>query len=388
VRDFIAGLGSLGAEIVPASDRIVVTRPDARDRRDPVAVHVEEGGAPARFLLGLAAVTGAPVTLTGGSRLSARPFAALAGALADLGATVTGGPGLPITVRGPLRGGPLRAGLTAESSQFVSALLLVAPAMERPLDLELLGPIRSAPYIDLTVEVLRRAGARVERDGARFRVEPGFSRSAGPLHAPVDWSGSVPMLAAAPLLGCPTFVPGLELPSSHPDAAFAAMADSMGIELRAQEGGVLAGGRIARGGTFDLGGCPDLAPALAVLGSVAPGGIEVENATQLRVKESDRVEDLVAMLKAAEIPAVARSDGFAVPGCWADSRPVSAAALPLDPRGDHRLAMAAAMIGLVRPVVVRHAEAVGKSFPGFFDVFPAGGRWRRGGGDRDVGRLT
>jgi 3-phosphoshikimate 1-carboxyvinyltransferase len=388
VRDFIGALGTLGAEIAPASDRIVVMRPIDRQRSGAVSVHVEEGGAPARFLLALAAATASDVTLTGGARLSMRPVSALAGALAQLGATVRGGPGLPISVRGPLRGGKLRAALSNESSQFVSALLLVAPLMDEGLDLTLTGTVRSAPYIELTLAMMRRAGARVDREGNRFVVEAGFADGVSDLVAPIDWSGAVPMLAAAALIGRPTFVPGLVLSSPHPDAAFAGVAEALGMALRAMEGGVEASGRVRRGGVFDLGGCPDLAPHLAVLGAIAPGGVTVENAPQLRLKESDRIDDLVAMLGRAEIPARGRPDGFSVPGCWAAARPESEVAVPLDPRGDHRLAMAAALVGLVRPVVVHHAEVVAKSFPGFFDVFPAEGRWRHGEPATGSARLT
>jgi 3-phosphoshikimate 1-carboxyvinyltransferase len=388
VTGFVAALGALGAQIAPASDRIVVLAPIDRGAGGAASVHVEEGGAPARFLLALAATVRREVTLTGGARLGRRPFQALAAALADLGATVGGGPGLPITVRGPLRGGPLRAELCTETSQFASALLLVAPAMERPLALELSGPIASEPYVELTVRMLRRAGARIERRGAWFRVEPGFGRAGDPLVAPVDWSGAVPMLAAAPLIGRAVHVPGLLLQSDHPDAAFARVAEALGMELAARDGGVVASGRVSRGGAFDLRGAPDLAPHLAVLGALAPEGITITNATHLRVKESDRIADLVAMLNAAGIPSLARPDGIATPGCFADARPADDLALPLDPRGDHRLAMAGALIGLMRPVVVRDAQVVAKSFPGFFEVFPAGGRWRRAGAEPGPARLT
>src|SRR5262249_41169210 len=148
-------------------------------------------------------------------RLSARPFAALGAALQRLGARVTGGPGLPITVRGPLRGGTLQAELSNETSQFVSALLLVAAAMEHGLDLTLTGVVRSAPYIDLTIATMRRAGVRVERSANRFRVGPGFEPVREDLVAPIDWSGAVPMLASAALMGRPTFVPHLALRSPH-----------------------------------------------------------------------------------------------------------------------------------------------------------------------------
>jgi 3-phosphoshikimate 1-carboxyvinyltransferase len=388
VRDFITALGALGAQIAPASDRIVVMRPIDRERTEAERVHVEEGGAPARFLLALAASCRAPITLTGGARLGARPFAALAAALARLGAEVSGGPGLPLTVRGPMRGGALKAELSAETSQFVSALLLVAPAMKDGLDLTLTGAVRSAPYIDLTIAMMRRAGARIEREGLRFRVDPGFDPPRDELVAPIDWSGAVPILAAAAIIGRPTFVPALAFRSPHPDSAFASIAAAIGFELRERADGVEARGAPVRGGSFDLSGAPDLAPHLAVLGALAPGGITVTNAPQLRVKESDRIHDLVAMLAPAGLRVAARPDGFAVPGVWARARPKDEIAVPLDPRGDHRLAMAAALVGLLRPVVVQHAEVVSKSFPTFFDVFPGGGRWRHDTQSAGADRLT
>jgi 3-phosphoshikimate 1-carboxyvinyltransferase len=162
----------------------------------------------------------------------------------------------------------------------------------------------------------------------------------------------------------------------------------MGLQLEERDGGVEARGKVKRGGSFDLGASPDLAPALAALGPVCPGGITVCNAPQLRLKESDRIADLVAMLHQAEIPAEAKPDGFVVPGCWAESRPEGEVALPLDPKGDHRLAMAAALLGLVRPVVIHDADVVRKSFPTFFRVFPAGGKWRGGIEESGPSRLT
>ena len=113
------------------------------------------------------------------------------------------------------------------------------------------------------------------------------------------------MLAAAAFLERPTFVPGLALRSPHPDAAFAHVATTLGLELRERDGGVEARGTPRRGGAFDLCGRPRSRAALAVLGAIAPGGISVDRAPHLRLKESDRIADLVSMLGAAGIPAVA-----------------------------------------------------------------------------------
>ncbi len=385
---FLSALGRLGVELVPASDRVVVVRTIDRRASGAVAIHVEEGGAPARFLIALAAIGRRSVTVTGGPRLSARPFAPLIEALRSLGAEVAGGPGLPVTIRGPLHGGIVEADLAAESSQFVSALLLVAPSCAEAVEVRATGAVVSAPYIDLTLDVIRRAGGRVHADGSCWRVEPGFGPAPRDLHADVDWSGAATMLAAAAFLGVPVRVPGLRLASPHPDAAFAELARELGLLVEEDDGGVRCSGRVIRGGVFDLNRTPDLAPVVAALGALTADGVTVLGAPHLRLKESNRIDHLVAVLTEAGVQAEARDDGFVVRGPIAMTEETAKLAIPVDPRGDHRLAMTAALFGLARPVIVRNAQVVSKSFPTFFEVFPAGGHWISEDVRRASSRLT
>ncbi|HYC78048.1 MAG TPA: hypothetical protein VEI02_10510 [Planctomycetota bacterium] len=378
VLQFVAALTALGAEIVVDREGLRVLRGISRRAVEPARVRIEEGAAPARFLAALAATTRRPVLLETGPRLAARPFGGLFDALRETGARVeASGDAPPATIIGPARGGCVAAALGGETSQFLSALLLAAPAFVEPCEFTVEGPIVSRGYVDLTVETLRAAGARLRVGDGWWLTEPGFGPGVETLEAPTDWSGAAPLLAVAAFLGRPVRVPGLRS-GGHPDAAFAGSAAALGLDVTFAADGAEARPRppvrAASPRTLDLGGCPDLAPTLAALAALAPGGARLVGAPHLRLKESDRVEGVVALLRAAGVDAAPRDDGLEVTGAWADpaARARAAEVGPFDApiRGDHRLAQAAALLGLVRPATIRGAECVSKSFPGFFERFP------------------
>jgi 3-phosphoshikimate 1-carboxyvinyltransferase len=378
VKTFVGGLRALGAEIEADAAAIVVRRGISRSRTEPATIRVEDGAAPARFLMALAATCRRPVRLETGARLAARPFAPLAAALRELGASIAsdrGDDAPPFTVRGPMHGGMIEAAPAAESSQFLSALLLAAPACGEPCELACEGPFVSSGYVDLTVRALRSAGARVRADGGWWLVETGFHGGEETVAAPPDWSGAAPMLAAAAFLGRAVLVRGLSLAQTHPDAKFVGIARGLGLDLIENDEGATCAGRPTCGGEIDVGDCPDLAPTLAALGTLAPGGVVLRGAPHLRLKESDRIASLVVLLQAAGVRAEERADGLLVPGAFADvdvGAPARRDASPFDApcARDHRLVQAAALLGLARPARIDDASCVGKSFPGFFDVFP------------------
>src|SRR5205814_2611488 len=123
-------------------------------------VHAAESGTVARFALALAALADGETTFDASERMRERPIAPLAGALRDLGATVDRD-ALPLTVKGPIRGGHVAVS-GSQSSQFASALLLVAARLERGIELEITGSLVSAPFVDLTIAALEKRGVRVD----------------------------------------------------------------------------------------------------------------------------------------------------------------------------------------------------------------------------------
>jgi 3-phosphoshikimate 1-carboxyvinyltransferase len=366
VRAFLDGAVALGAAIERDAASIRVHRGYLRRSRDPATIRVEDGAAPARFLLAAAAASSRAVDLRTGDRLARRPFAGLVRALRTLGATIDAAPldAPPFRIVGPAGGGFVRADLGAETGQFLSALLLLAPMLGEPLEIEADGVVRSAGYVAMTVDMLRRAGVSLRAEGGWFLAEPGFDGPEPRFDAPVDWSSAAPLLAAGAILERRVVVRGLRVDDPQPDAAFAKIAAEMGCDVGVSSEGVFCAGRPRRGGEIDVGPCPDLAPTLAVLAAFAPGGASLRGAP-------DRVFALARLLRAAGVPARERDDGLDIEGVWVDAKPEPLRApFPAAVEGDHRLAQAAALLALIRPAAIDDAACVQKSFPGFFDVFP------------------
>ena len=367
---FVKGLETLGVPLRRDADAVVITGPIPQGG-DPVTLHAHDGGAPARFLLAVGALSRRSVTVAGSDRLSDRPMEPLLEALRRLGATVTGGPGLPATVRGPLVGGRRVGGDGRRSSQFLSALLLVSPAVAGGVAFDVEAGQVSGPYLDLTRAVMADAGVQVDAD-----LEVPESANYGTVDVAVegDWSGATALLAVSPFVERPVLVSSLNEKSLQPDREFLDHLMRLGLQIdRPGEGAVRVSGSVLRGGTFNLSACPDVAPALAAVASLAPEPVRIEGAGHLRLKESDRIETLVAILTACGVAASSRDDGLEVRGPieFADG-----ATAVVNVRGDHRMVMAAALVGLRRPVWIDDAGCVSKSFPGFFRRWPGALEWR------------
>jgi 3-phosphoshikimate 1-carboxyvinyltransferase len=296
----------------------------------------------ARFLMALAALRDARTVIDGSPRLCQRPMRPLCEALRRLGVTVEGNR-LPVALRGPIRGSEIFLESDA-SSQFASALILIvdrAPGLR----VQVHGR-ESISYVGLTAHVQRTFRSP-------YRVEP-------------DYGAAAPFAAAAAASGGDLLLEELGWSSPQPDARFFWILRLLGAEVSQTDGGIRIRGGALRGCTLDLSLCPDLGPVLGVLGALAEGATVVWGAPHLAFKESDRIRTTTALVRALGGEAEAREDGFVVEG----GRPLHGT--PVSAEGDHRIAMAAAVAGTCIPgVVVEGAEAVAKSYPGFFEDLDA-----------------
>jgi len=311
-------------------------------------------GTAVRFTAALALIAPGPVTLDGVPAMRRRPLHGLLAALEALGARVElhGLPGcVPVTLHPPahLGAAPEQIALDASaSSQLLSALLLVAPRLPRGLTVKLSGPLPSAPYVDLTVDVLRHFGAGVTMEGGqRFRVEPGGLRAA--VYAVEgDWSSASYPLAAGHLLGRSVIVPNAPAGSHQGDRVFPDL-------LRALAG---PGPR-----QLDLHETPDVAPTVATCALFATGETTLTGLATLRVKESDRLAVLARGFRAVGAVVEEQPDGLRI-----SSGPTRGHVV-LDPDGDHRMAMCFGLLGLRLPGVrVTDPGCVTKSYAGFFEM--------------------
>lgn len=348
------------------TDAVVLSEALEALRAGASTIDASDGGAPGRFLLSVSAATGACCVLNGSERLRKRPFGPLINALRALGATIecqSEEGYLPLKIEGAATGVSVSVD-SSQSSQFASALLLVAPVLPSGLELTATTPV-SDGYMDLTVNVLREFGATVAESklgsDRLFRVGGGLHPPTAFL-VPQDVSGAAFLWLAGVLGTNPVTVP-VARNGDHPDLQFLDCLEAMGATIIEADGSTTVGGELTRGGRFDLSGFPDSACALAVAAIVCGETVQVRGASHLRLKESDRCATMVEGARRLGVLARATDDGFVITGGTPLMNDVV-----LDAHEDHRVAMAFAALGTRHAVTIRGVDCVGKSFPEYFHV--------------------
>ena len=331
-------------------------------------VDLGNSGTGSRLILGLLACVPGHFRVDGTPRLRQRPMRPLLEALETLGSDVTSNDGfLPVDVRGrQIEGGCL--GIRPKvSSQFVSSLLLAAPLMEKGLELEVLGPLPSKPYLELTREVLEFFGASVTHEGlVRWRVAAGGLRPTA-FDVEGDWSAVAFAAAAVAVAGGSVSVRPLSAKSSQGDRAVCEILERAGLEVRFAGDEVVFTGAMTRAFEADLTATPDLFPALSVVAATGPSGSVLRGLDHLKHKESDRlavmVENLGSLGAVFEVSRTSVRVERAIERNRACGTVVTAA-------DDHRIAMAMAVAALAAgPLELDDDRCVGKSFPGFWPMW-------------------
>ncbi len=364
----LGSLRALGIEVVvdASGPTATVTGCDGAVPPGPATVDVRLSGTTARFLAPLLALGSGRYVLDAAPPFRLRPMGPVLAALRDLGAGVDdlGEPGhLPVAVRaGGLRGGTVQVAGDV-SSQFLSGLLLAAPATADGLTVEVTTPLVSGPYVDLTLATMRAFGAEVERpDPSTFVVAPSGYRATTYAVEP-DASAASYLLAAAAITGGRVRVEGLDDTALQGDARFAEVLSAMGAEVTVDARGTqVRGTGTLHGIEVDLAEMSDTAQTLAAVAVFADGPTRITGIGFIRAKETDRIAAVVAELRRCGIDADEEPDGFVVhPG-----RPRPAVVRTYD---DHRMAMSFALLGLVAPGIrIADPDCVAKTFPSYFEV--------------------
>lgn len=361
------GLAALGVPIHVEGDAWIVE--GARGKiRGGGKLFLGESGTSMRFLTAVAALGDEPSQLDGTPRLRERPMLELADGLGEIGGRIrlSDSGGLPLRAGGekPL-GGTVRMP-SGRSSQFASALMLIAPRLASGIDLRLEPPAVSIPYIVVTADVLRQFGVGVERpQELRFVVGSGDYRGRD-YRVDGDHSSASYFLAASAILGGRVRLDGLDPESAQPDARFSRILEAAGCRVSRGPDWieVESPGRVAPL-DLDMGEAPDLVPTLAVLALFAEGPSRLGGIAHLRHKESDRLEVLARNLRALGRDATTGPDYLAVGPL---TRPLRGATVTT--ASDHRMAMAFAVAGLRLPgVAIDDPACVAKSNPRFWEEF-------------------
>lgn len=350
----LEALSRLGATVTATGTDVTIHPAPLR----PADIDVGLAGTVFRFLAALAPLAG-EIRFTGDEAMARRPIAPLLDALSSLGATVTApdGASLPLTITGPVRGGRVLLDSSA-SSQFLSALLLAAPRYPGGLSIELTGAVPSGPHVDMTVGLLRAAGATVER------TERGWRVAEGPLHpgdieVEPDLSNAAPFLAAAAVTGgeVSTVWPAA---TTQPGALFPEILERMGATCR-REGGnlVVTGGRLTGIDSIDMSAAGELVPTLAAVAACASSPTRITGVAHLRGHETDRLAALETELTRAGVGARATDDGLII-------TPARLRPAIISSYEDHRMATFGAILGLVQDgIMVEDIACTSKTLPTF-----------------------
>ena len=339
-----------------------------------VSVDVGNAGTVMRFVPGLAALTSAVVAFDGDARARQRPVGPILAALRQLGAHIEDGgrAAVPFTVhgRGAVRGGTVVLDASG-SSQLVSGLLLSAPRFDEGIEIRHEGPpVPSAPHIAMTVRMLRAAGADVaELRSYAWRVAPG-RLALGAVTVEPDLSNAGPFLAAALVTGGTVTIGDWPRDSLQAAGAILDVLTRMGARCEVGADGLtISGTGRIRGITADLRDVNELAPVLTAAAAVAESPSVFTGLAHTRTHETDRLAALAKEINALGGDITELPDGLQI-----RPRPLRAGAAggPFGSYDDHRMVMAAAVLGLVVPGVrVAGADTVAKTFPDFMDVWAA-----------------
>jgi 3-phosphoshikimate 1-carboxyvinyltransferase len=359
-------LSQMGA-VITGSDPLTITGTHGRWAPADAPIYLGNSGTSMRLLAGVAALGTGTYRFTGTPRMHERPIQDLLDGLNQIGAAArsvddNGCPPVDIAA-GRITGNRVRL-RCADSSQYLSAMMLMAPCTTAGLHIEVTqGPV-SKPYIDLTADIMRRFGVTVDgMDYSAFHIPGGQHYRAGTYHVEPDSSQAGYFWAAAAITGTTVTVSGIRLSSLQGDTGLSDIFGKMGCRVTGGADGITVTGGALNGVSVDMGSMPDMVPTLAVVAAFADGVTDIGNVHHLRIKESDRLAAVATELRRMGIRVDTRSDGLTIHG----GHPRAADIQTYD---DHRMAMSFAVAGLQVPGVrIGNPSCVDKSFPRFWDVF-------------------
>ena len=359
---------SINIENLSNADDVRVMQQGLKVRNGEVDIH--HAGTAMRFLTAYFATReGSDVVLTGSSRMKERPILILVDALRKLGADISylGSEGYPpLGIRGKaleLNSISLPANV---SSQYISALLLVAPSLKQGLRLNLEGPITSIPYIRMTLQLLNELGINTEFEGQQIRVHPATDVALKKMTVESDWSSASYFysIIAQSEPGSTIVLSSYKTTSLQGDSVLQKIYNDFGVETRFEGESI----RISKVGParishldYDLTEAPDLAQTLAVSCFGLGISCKLTGLHTLKIKETDRLQALQN-----ELSKLGGKISITANSLELESRDALNSGIYIDTYNDHRMAMAFAPLALHTPIYINDAGVVSKSYPDFW----------------------
>ncbi|MDB4614092.1 3-phosphoshikimate 1-carboxyvinyltransferase [bacterium] len=324
---------------------------------------LENSGTSIRFLTALAATANGQFTLDGSTRMRERPIADLVKALNQVGPTISCEPGTgcpPVAIQtSGLTGGPLSVKANI-SSQYLSGIMMAAPAAKSTVDITIAGERVSQPYIDMTIDVMSQFGVTVDETDDGYSIQPQQYKACDYSIEP-DASAASYFFATAAITGGKVTVEGLTRQALQGDVKFIDALQQMGCTITYGDDSITVEGGKLTGIDIDMNAISDTAQTLAAVAVFADGPTNIRNVAHNRFKETDRIAAVATELRQLGIKVDEHEDGMTIyPG------PVKPATI--ETYDDHRMAMSFALIGLKADGVrIADPGCTSKTYPNFFD---------------------
>jgi 3-phosphoshikimate 1-carboxyvinyltransferase len=355
---------SLGVNIKIGESSINVMGTENLEVKNP-NINCHESGSTLRFLIPVAATIGKEVTFEGEGKLVERPLDSYYEIFDEQNIDYKNNNGkLPLTINGKLNPGNYKIKGNI-SSQFISGLLFALPLLDGDSKIIVTTELESKPYVDLTIDMLKRFSVSVENNNYReFDIKGNQKFKSADYRVEGDFSQAAFWLVAGSL-GADVICDGLDIDSLQGDKAILEIIESMDGELFIDSNKIKALPRKTKGTVIDASQCPDLVPVLTVLAALSEGTTEIINAARLRIKESDRLSAISSELNKIGAEVEERADGLIIRG------KSTLRGGKVNSWNDHRIAMSMAIASLKceEPVIIENADCVKKSYPDFWRHF-------------------
>ena len=334
-------------------------------------IDVENSGTTIRIATAIAAISPNKTILSGDSSIKKRPMKPLLDSLESLGAKCLSTDGKPpVTVSGRIKGGKVKI-IGDVSSQFISALLIIAPRLENGLELDIEGNIVSKPYIDSTIASMEKFGVEVEvvEKYRKYKIKHQTYKPTE-FTVPSDFSNLSLILAADVLVGNNVSIKISMSDLPQGDELFIDILEKMGVTIKLQNDTITLKSPVKLdGGKFDLSNTPDLLPPLAILALKSKEPIWIYNVAHARFKETDRIKIIAREMNKLGLRVEEKEDGLIL---YPAENITNA---ELEAENDHRLFMAFCICGMyIGGCTVTDSESADVSYPNFIsDITKIGG---------------